>query len=322
MVEALTSPDPTPGVASFAETLSRHGLSLRRGRTNTLQINVGLLCNLACRHCHLEAGPHRPEIMSPATMEAVIAYATRVPFETIDVTGGAPELVFHLQYFLARLAELTPKLMVRTNLVALQSAAAAGLMDLFQELRVRLVASLPSTNAAQADAQRGQGVWERSLEVLRLLNNLGYGRPETGLELDLAVNPAGAFLPADQGQTEKRYQQDFEKKGILFSRLFTFTNVPLGRFRRWLEASGNLESYLQMLVTRCNPGAVGGLMCRSLISVSWDGYLYDCDFNLATGLHHGKTKMHVSELQDLPAEGTVIPTGEHCYACTAGAGFT
>ena len=309
-------------VPPFAQVLSQHDLQLVRSRTRTLQVNVGALCNLACRHCHLEAGPHRREIMSPATMEAVLAYAGRASFETIDVTGGAPELIPHLGPFLEGLAKRTSRLMVRTNLVALQSAEAAGLMDLFQKLRITLVASLPSMNAAQADAQRGQGVWERSLEVLGTLNRLGYGRPGSGLELDLAVNPAGAFLPAEQGQTEKRYRRDLEQRGIIFSHLFTFTNVPLGRFRQWLEQSGNLESYLQLLIARFNPSAVCGLMCRSLISVAWDGFLYDCDFNLALGLHHGPVKIHVADILKLPTEGEAIPTGEHCYACTAGAGFT
>jgi radical SAM/Cys-rich protein len=260
--------------------------------------------------------------MSPATMEAVLGYAGRVQFETIDITGGAPELLPDLENFLPRLAELTPRLMVRTNLVALDSAAGARLMELFQQLRVTLVASLPSTNATQADAQRGQGVWERSITVLKALNGLGFGHPGTGLALDLAVNPSGAFLPAEQEQTARRYRRDLEKHGIVFSRLFTFTNVPLGRFRRWLEASGNLESYLHLLAARFNPAAVCGLMCRSLVSVSWDGYLYDCDFNLALGLHHGPAKTHVSALHGIPPEGMSIPTGEHCYACTAGAGFT
>ncbi len=322
MVDGLVTPCTRLGVATFGQTLSAHGLDLVRGQTHTLQINVGLLCNLACRHCHLEAGPHRNEIMSPATMEAVLAYAARVPFETIDVTGGAPELIPHIEYLLTNLAKRTGKLIVRTNLVALQSAAATGLMDLFQKLQITLVASLPATNAAQADSQRGQGVWHQSLTALRALNQLGYGQPGTGLILDLVANPAGAFLPADQAQTEKRYRRDMEKKGIVFSHLFTFANVPLGRFQQWLVASGNSESYLRMLVDRFNPGAVCGLMCRSLISVAWDGTFYDCDFNLALGLHYGSAKMYVADMQGLPREGTRIPTGEHCYACTAGAGFT
>ncbi len=310
------------GLATFAQTLSAHGLELVRGKTHTLQINVGLLCNLRCRHCHLEAGPHRDEIMSLATMEAVLAYTARVAFDTIDVTGGAPELIPHIGHFLTQLVQRTQKLIVRTNLVALRLPAAAGLIDLFQQLQITLVASLPATNASQADSQRGQGVWQQSVEALRALNRLGYGQPGSGLILDLVANPAGAFLPADQAQTEKRYRRDLEKNGIVFSQLFTFANVPLGRFQQWLVQSGNEQSYLRMLIDRFNPGAVCGLMCRSLLSVAWDGYLYDCDFNQVVDLHHGATKTHISALQALPPEGTPIPTGAHCYACTAGAGFT
>ncbi len=312
----------TPKVVPFDQTLSEHGLELVRGETHTLQINVGLLCNLRCRHCHLAAGPHRDEIMSLATMEAVLAYASRVAFDTIDVTGGAPELIPHIGHFLTRLAQRTQTLIVRTNLVAMHSPSADGLIDLFKKLQVTLVASLPATNASQADSQRGQGVWQQSIEALRALNQLGFGQPGSGLILDLVANPAGAFLPADQVQTEKRYRRDLEKNGVVFSHLFTFANVPLGRFQQWLVQSGNEQSYLRMLVDRFNPEAVCGLMCRSLLSVSWDGYLYDCDFNQVVGLHHGRTRMHVSVLPDLPLEGTPIPTGEHCYACTAGAGFT
>lgn len=310
------------GRATFAQTLSAHGLELVRAKTSTLQINVGLLCNLRCRHCHLAAGPHREEIMSLATMEAVLAYTARVAFDTIDVTGGAPELIPHIGHLLTGLAQRSQKLIVRTNLVALHLPAAVGLIDLFQQLRITLVASLPATNSSQADSQRGQGVWQQSLEALKSLNRLGYGQPGSGLILDLVANPAGAFLPADQAQTEKRYRRDLEKNGIVFSHLFTFANVPLGRFQQWLVQSGNEQSYLRMLIDRFNSGAVCGLMCRSLISVAWDGTLYDCDFNQVVDLHHGATKTHISALQALPPEGTPIPTGEHCYACTAGAGFT
>lgn len=322
MVAGTIAPDSPPGPVPFDQTLRQHGLELVRGRTHTLQINVGLRCNLGCHHCHLEAGPQRHELMSLATMEAVLAYATRVGFATIDVTGGAPELNPHLAYLLTHLAKQTQRLIVRTNLVALRSDAGAGLMDLWQQLRIALVASLPATNAAQADSQRGQGVWQQSLEVLKALNQRGYGQPGSGLTLDLVANPAGAFLPADQAQTEKRYRLDLEKHGIVFSHLFTFANVPLGRFQQWLLRSGNNESYLRMLADRFNPGAVCGLMCRSLISVAWDGTVYDCDFNQVVGLHHGHSQTRVSALEALPLEGTPIPTGDHCYACTAGAGFT
>jgi len=310
------------GIEPFEQVLKRHELSLTRDRTRTLQVNVGFICDLACRHCHLEAGPSRREIMTLETMNAVIEYASRVRFESIDVTGGAPELVPHIEYFLLRLAPLTEKLIVRTNLVALLYDKTIGLMQHYRDLRVTIAASLPSTNASQADSQRGKGIWEKSISVLKKLNELGYGVPGSGLELDLVANPAGAFLPADQIQTENKYKRDLQKSGIVFTSLFVFANTPLGRFRSWLEQSGNLEDYLRTLAERFNPAVVSGLMCRSLISVSWDGYLYDCDFNLAVGLDHGGKKIHVSKLKGLPEEGTAIPTGDHCYACTAGSGFT
>lgn len=310
------------GIDPFSITLERHGLQLRRATTRILQVNVGRLCDLACRHCHLEAGPLRTEIMTLETMDAVIDYAARVGFRTIDVTGGAPELVPHFEYFLRRLSRHTGNLIVRTNLVALLREDNIGLMHLYRDLRVIVAASLPSTNASQADSQRGAGVWGKSIEALKKLNELGYGVPGSGLELDLVANPAGAFLPADQAQAENKYRRDLQKSGIVFTSLFLFANVPLGRFRVWLEQSGNLEEYLRTLAGRFNPAVIGGLMCRSMLSVSWDGYLYDCDFHLAAGLNHGGEKLHVSQVSELPEEGTPIPTGQHCYACTAGSGFT
>lgn len=312
---------PTPPVP-FSQTLRLHGVSLERAETHTLQVNTGLLCNLACRHCHLEAGPHRSEVMPPEVMAAVVGYAGQVHFTTIDITGGAPELVPGIDRFLAQLAPLTDQLMFRTNLVALETDPGASFLPLFRELRIRLVASLPSTSRAQADAQRGTGIWERSCGVLRHLNELGYGRPGSGLELDLAVNPGGAFLAADQAQTEKRFRRELARMDIEFTRLFTFTNAILGRYREWLIRSGNLADYRQMLVDRFNPQALCGVMCRSLISVGWDGILYDCDFNLALGLAHGEHRHHVSEMEGRPVTGSAIATGDHCYACTAGAGFT
>jgi len=316
------SADRVEGVEPFDENLARHGLSLLRGKTHTLQVNVGYLCDLTCRHCHLEAGPGRKEVMTQTTMTDVISYASRVPFEIIDITGGAPELVPGIQSFLARLAPLTGKLIIRTNLVALREEAASGLMQFCREMGIALVASFPSTNTSQADASRGKGFWGKSIEVLRDLNHLGYGSPGSGLTLDLVVNPAGAFLPGNQGQTEKKFKKDLERHGIVFNNLYSFANAPLGRYRTWLEESGNLDHYVKTLFERFNPATVGGLMCRSLISIAWDGTLYDCDFNIATGLPHGSANIHVSYMAGLPAEGVVIAQGDHCYTCTAGTGFT
>jgi radical SAM/Cys-rich protein len=309
--------------SAFQRTLDQHGLELTRDQTTTLQVNVGLACDLACRHCHLEAGPARLELMDRETVEAVIACAGRIHFATVDITGGAPELLPQLPGLVERLAPLTSRLIVRTNLTALARPESAALPDLYRSHRVVIVASLPAVNASQSESQRGSGTWETSLEVLRRLNGIGYGVAGSGLELDLVANPTGAFLPDGQAQAERRFHQDLQRRyGIAFSNLYTFANVPLGRFRSWLEQSGNLDGYLQKLAGSFNPCTLPGLMCRSLISVDWNGFLYDCDFNLAAGLYHGGERLHISQLTELPAGGTAIPVGDHCFSCTAGSGFT
>jgi len=311
------------GMEPFREVLQRHGLQLQRDRTVALQVNVGLVCDLSCRHCHLEAGPDRVEMMGRETMDAVIDCARRFSFCSIDITGGAPELVPGIDYLVRSLAGLTPRLLVRSNLVALNGERGAALCELYRDLKLALVASLPATNAQQTEAQRGTGVWERSIAALKYLNRLGYGVEGSPLELDLVSNPAGAFLPAGQKGAEKKFRSDLMRKyGISFNSLFTFANVPLGRFRSFLERSGNLEGYLATLAAGFNPCSVAGLMCRSQLSVDWLGRLYDCDFNLAAGLPLGGEPMHVSQLSELPAPGSPIAVGEHCYACTVGSGFT
>lgn len=313
----------TPGVRPFAETLERHGLSLTRGVLQVLQINTGTLCNLACRHCHLEAGPGRTEVMGRETMDAVVAFAGRFPFPMIDITGGAPEMVPDLPYLIDRLSPLTPRLLLRSNLSALSDPKREELLALCVARQVVLVASFPSVNLAQTDSQRGRGVGEKGVAMLRRLNDLGYGMEGTGLELDLVSNPTGAFLPPTQEQAERRYKAEMLRKwGVSFNRLYTFANVPMGRFRRWLAASGNLDGYLFSLEQGFNPCTVEGLMCRTQLSVSWDGYLYDCDFNLAAGRFLGGRKVHVADLRELPSPGSAIAVGEYCYACTAGSGFT
>ncbi|MHB8832626.1 MAG: arsenosugar biosynthesis radical SAM (seleno)protein ArsS [Desulfobacteria bacterium] len=311
------------GVEPFAAALERHGLSLVRGEITTLQVNTGYLCNLRCRHCHLEAGSDRDEIMSRETMAAVIAFADRFSFPVVDITGGAPELVPELPFLIDGLAPLAPRLMLRTNLSALRGAGRESFLALCVAHRVVLVASFPSTNPSQADAQRGAGVTETSIAVLKKLNEAGYGMEGTGLELDLVSNPVGAFLPASQDAAERKFRADLQRKwGIAFNHLYTFANVPLGRFREWLLRTGNYERYVKMLTESFNPSAVDRLMCRAFLSVSWDGFLYDCDFNLAVDRPAGGRKVHVSDVRGLPVPGTPIATGEYCYACTAGSGFT
>ena len=310
-------------VEPFRVTLSRHGLSLKRDRTETLQINVGLLCNQRCRHCHLSAGPDRTENMDLETVDEVVAYAKRSRFETIDITGGAPELNPNLVHLIENLAPFAQRIMLRSNLTALNDCKGDHLMGLLKEHRVEVVASFPSLNESQADSQRGRGVFQKSISALKKLNAMGYGQDGSGLELNLVSNPTGAFLPPSQVQTEKRFHQTLQQEwGTSFNNLFSFANVPLGRFLQWLFESGNFEAYLQRLASNFNPCAVEGLMCRTLVSVSWDGYLYDCDFNLAKGLFMGGKKVHVSEMPGAPEQGSPIIVADHCYTCTAGMGFT
>lgn len=308
---------------SFERKLAEDGLQLHRDVTTTMQINVGRVCDLSCRHCHLEAGPMRPESMSLRTAEAVIACARRFKFSTIDITGGAPEYNPNLPLLVSELAGVAQKLIVRTNLTALERAGYSELVDLYKKYGVTLVASLPAVNSSQTEAQRGVGVWATCIEMLQKLNSNGYGCDGSGLGLDLVSNPTGAFLPANQAQAELRFRSELLRKyGVKFNSLFTFANVPLGRFRQWLESSGNYNRYVGNLSERFNHRALPGLMCRSLVSVDWDGVVYDCDFNLAAGLPHSGERFHISEMIELPKPGASIALGDHCYACTAGAGFT
>jgi len=310
-------------VEPFRQTLASHGLRLERGQTTTLQINVGLFCNQSCRHCHLSAGPGRRENMDLETADQVVGFAQRNSFEIIDITGGAPELNPNLVYLIKKLAPLTPRIMVRTNLSALNDGKRDYLFGIFRDNNVVVVASFPSINEAQADSQRGSGIFQKSITALKRLNAEGYGEEGSGLELNLVSNPTGAFLPSSQSEAEKRFRKVLKQKwGISFNNLFNFANVPLGRFRQWLVQSGNLEKYIEKLASSFNPCAMEELMCRSLVSVAWDGYLFDCDFNLARGLYLSGRRIHVSRMPGPPSQGTPIAVADHCYTCTAGAGFT
>jgi radical SAM/Cys-rich protein len=213
-------------------------------------------------------------------------------------------------------------IMMRSNLSALQNKG-KHLMEFLRENRVHIVTSFPSLNESQTESIRGKGSFITGIETLKILNELGYGMPGSGLMLDLVVNPAGAFLPPSQSSLEKRFKTTLEQKwDIRFNRLLCFANTPLGRFRSWLQESNNFENYMQKLVKAFNPSAADGLMCRTLLSVSWDGYLFDCDFNQAARLFMGNRKTHITELKEPPAPGSPIAIGEHCFTCTAGTGFT
>ena len=312
-----------PALETFSKNLANNGLDFTRTKCSTLQINVGLLCNQSCKHCHLEAGPSRKEIMSRKTVEDVIDLAGRFNFNTIDITGGAPEMNPHIQTLVNKLAPLTKNLILRSNLTAIAEKDQEQLLQLLSDKKVTIIASFPSLNEAQSETQRGKNSFATSITTIKNLNAIGYGLPGTGLNLNLVCNPTGAFLPSSQEQLEKRFRQMLTQKwGLSFNKLYAFANVPLGRFRSWLERSGNMESYVLKLASNFNSCTLEGLMCRSLISVSWEGYLYDCDFNQALNLYMGGRKTHISELHALPGPHETIAVSEHCYTCTAGSGFT
>ncbi len=284
---------------------------------------MGLLCNQACRHCHLEAGPNRSELMTAETVREAAAFARRGNFQIVDITGGAPELNPHLPLLIKEISSSIPRIMLRSNLTALADGNRDSLMPLLKEYRVAIIASLPSLNSTLTDAQRGPGIFRKSIEVLQSLNAMGYGQEGSDLDLNLVVNPAGMDLPSFQDETEKRFRTDLKKGwGVDFNHLYTFANVPLGRFLQGLVQSDTLESYRQKLVRSFNPSVLDGVMCRSTVSVSWDGYLFDCDFNLAQNLFLGGRKIHVSDMTGSLIPGQPITVSDHCYACTAGAGFT
>ena len=312
-----------PNLETFRNNLANHGIELTRKKCTTLQVNVGQLCNQSCKHCHLDAGPFRREIMNEKTASEVIRLAERFRFETIDITGGAPEMNPHIKMLVSKLAPLTDTLILRSNLTAIAAENQKGLLELLAGNRITLIASLPSLNETQSEAQRGENTFAPSIRTLKKLNALGYGRPGSDLQLNLVSNPTGAFLTASQEHVEKRFRQMLaDKWDISFTNLYVFANVPLGRFLAWLATSGNLQNYIRKLAAQFNPCTLDGLMCRSLVSISWDGYLYDCDFNQSLQLYMGGRKKHVSELRDLPGPGDTIAVSEHCYTCTAGSGFT
>jgi radical SAM/Cys-rich protein len=311
------------GVPSFDDVLARHGREPLEARSiEVLQVNVGKLCNQTCAHCHVDAGPDRREVMSRETAEQVLELLRRHAIPTLDVTGGAPELNPQFRYLAAEAAALGRRVIDRCNLSVLLLPAQRDLVPFLKQHRVEVTASLPSFRASGTDAQRGEGVFEKSLEALRLLNAAGYGRGG-GLVLNLVHNPVGTFLPGDQASLERDYRRELEARhGVVFDRLYAITNMPISRFLEHLDRTGNLQRYMELLVSSFNPRAADGVMCRTYLSVGWDGALYDCDFNqmLAMPANHGAPQT----LPALLAAGGALPrrviTDRHCFGCTAGAG--
>jgi radical SAM/Cys-rich protein len=314
---ALRSP------ADFNETLAAHGLSLRAGGViETLQVNVGKLCNQACKHCHVDASPARTEIMTRETAEQVIAALRRFRFPTLDITGGAPELNPSFRYLVTEAHSLGTHVMVRHNLTVMFEPAQDDLPDFFRAHQVEVVSSLPYFLEQQTDAQRGHGVFERSIKALRRLNAVGYGIEGSSLILNLVYNPVGAFLPPPESSLEADFKRELlSRHGVSFHRLYTITNMPIKRFLDYLRRSGNEERYMRRLVEAFNPRAVEGLMCRSTLSVDWTGRLYDCDFNQMLELGVApELPQTISELDPERFARRRIMTGAHCFGCTAGTG--
>lgn len=308
-------------IPPFVEKMKAAALyPLRSTGIAVLQVNVGKACNLMCKHCHVEAGPTRTETMSKEIMSYCLEVLAGTPIDTLDITGGAPELNPHLPWFIQSAVRLGKKVMVRTNLTVLERPEYRHLVEFYAQHKVEIVASLPYYLEKNTDRQRGSGVFQSSINVLQRLNGLGYGQGE--LRLTLVYNPGGAFLPPDQKAMEADFKRELGKRyGIVFDNLFTLTNVPVGRFLKFLQESGNLVGYYERLVKAFNPAAAAKVMCRSLISVGWDGRLYDCDFNQMLGLtcSHGVPN-HIKDFDWERLQNREIILSDHCYACTAGAG--
>lgn len=308
---------------SFANSLREHGLRLPRAPLEVLQVNVGKLCDLACQHCHVEAGPNRTEVMQAATVERILELLAKAPgVHTVDLTGGAPELNPHFRTLVRESRVLGKTVIDRCNLTVLFRPGQEDTAEFLAAQGVGVVASLPCYSKANVEQQRGKHVFDPSLRALQRLNALGYGQPGSGLELDLVYNPLGASLPPAQAALESTYRRELaEHFGIVFNRLFTITNMPIRRFLHVLQREGRHERYMQTLLDAFNPQAARGVMCRNLLSVSWDGQLYDCDFNQALELPQGgrpRSLWDIAALTDV--ERDPIAFANHCYGCTAGAG--
>lgn len=310
-------------MGKFLEYALNAGLPLIRENTRCVQMNVGYRCNLKCSHCHVEAGPERIEMMNWSVMEDVLAFVRKGGVSEIDITGGAPEMNPHLPKLLQKIRQISSveRILLRTNLAILDEAAYKSFPQMFAEYNVEIVASMPCYLEENLDAQRGRGVHPRNIRVLQKLNRLGYGTETSNLTLHLVYNPLGNFLPGQQSELEQAYKEHLLNSfGISFNTLYTITNMPIGRFWTHLEKQGLSEGYLQLLVDHFNPANLRAVMCRGMISVNWQGQIYDCDFNQALKLPGGADDRYIGQIDPQDLIGLTIATGSHCFACVAGAG--
>lgn len=309
---------------TFAIKIMESGqFPLKPKKLEILQINIGYMCNQVCEHCHVDAGPDRKEIMTRETMEQCLEVIRKTGAHTLDLTGGAPEMNPNFRWFVVEASKAGIKdFIVRSNLtIILANKKYYDLPQFFKAHNVHVVSSLPHWTRGKTDKQRGEGVFDQSIKALQALNAVGYGMPESPLRLDLVYNPSGAFLPGDQTSMEKDFKKALKDDfGIYFHNLFAITNLPISRFLDYLIASENYGDYMYQLVEAYNPAAVKNVMCRNTISVSWDGYLYDCDFNQMLELKVGSKIQHISEYNEAILNDRKIVISQHCYGCTAGAG--
>jgi radical SAM/Cys-rich protein len=308
----------------FADKIAQIGhLPLKPTEMEIFQINLGYMCNQVCSHCHVDAGPDRKEIMTRETMSLCLEVLKKTKVHTLDLTGGAPEMNPDFRWFIEEAAKIGIKdIIVRSNLTIIRANKKYyDLPEFFKKHGIHVISSLPYYKRGKTDKQRGDGVFDKSIKALQMLNEAGYAIPGTGLKLDLVYNPAGAYLPGDQAALEKDFKDALlEDFGITFNQLFAITNLPISRFLEYLIASGNFEDYMESLVEAYNPAAVEGVMCRNTISVSWDGYLYDCDFNQMLDLKVAAKGQHLKDFNLKSLEKREIIVSQHCYGCTAGAG--
>lgn len=312
-------------IQPFQEKIRLAGFdTLKPAQLDIFQVNVGKLCNQTCAHCHVDAGPDKKqENMSRETMQLCLDILSRYNIPTVDITGGAPEMNPNFRWFVEECTQMGIKVMNRCNLTIVQANPKyADLPEWFAKHGVHIVSSLPYFSKSRTDAQRGDGVYEDSIKTLLQLNEVGYGKEGSGLQLDLVYNPSGAFLPSAQAGLEREFKSQLKRKhDISFNRLYAITNMPISRFLEYLLESDNYESYMTQLVNAFNPAAVNGVMCRNTISVSWDGYLYDCDFNQMLNLKvDAPGSVHVSQFNLDKLRERNIVLNQHCYGCTAGAG--
>ena len=302
---------------SFDEKLTENNLDLRSTDIDTLQVNVGKLCNQACKHCHVDASPKRTEIMPREVVDACLRVLRDFKIPTLDITGGAPEMIPDFRRFVTEARKLKTKIIVRHNLTVMFEDNQTDLPEFFAANECEVVCSLPYFLRQQTDAQRGGGVFDKSIAALKKLNAVGYGTKEN-LTLNLVYNPVGAFLPPAQSAIEADFRRELKQRyNIVFNNLFTITNMPIARYLDWLRRSGNEEKYMQKLTSAFNPNTINGLMCRNLISVDWRGKLYDCDFNQMLELDLPDT---IFDFDFEKLRNRQIITANHCFGCTAGSG--